>query len=208
MGIMNDQNDNARTLQSYRDKTQEYVDGTPAQDEAGKSWIDQALKQIPNDGKILEIGSGFGRDAEYIRSQGFNLECSDAVPNFIEILQHKGFNARAIDVLTDDLGRDYDMVFADGVLLHFTPEQSKTVIKKIHAALQENGVFAFSIKKGNGGKWTDEKLGAPRYFYYWQPEDLKNLLKECGFEWLDVAESYTAHNNADWMRFICKKVSA
>lgn len=204
---MNNQNDNARTLQSYQEKTQEYVDGTPAPDETVKIWIDKALEQIPSRGKVLEIGSGFGRDAEYIQSRGFDIECSDAVPNFVEILQQKGLRAKMLDVLTDDLGKGYSMIFADGVLLHFTPEETEAVLKKVHGALLDNGIFAFAIKKGNGGKWTDEKLGAPRYFYYWQIPDLKNITERCGFEWLDVSESHTHHNNADWARIICKKIA-
>lgn len=202
---MDNQNDNARTLQSYQDKTQEYIEGTPNPDETFRAWIDEALQLIPKEGKILEVGSGFGRDAEYIKSRGFNIECSDAVPNFVKQLQKKGLRAHSLDLLKDEIDGKYDMVFACAVLLHFTPEEFKVVVKKIHDALQGGGIFAFSLKKGNGGAWTDEKLDAPRYFYYWQLEDLKNTMNECGFEWVDLAESYTSHNKADWMRIICKK---
>lgn len=200
-----DSDSNVITLQSYQDKTKEYIDGTPEPDESVKIWIDEALSRIPKDGKILEIGSGFGRDAGYITSRGFELECSDAVPNFVTILQEKGLNARLLNVLTDELGVGYSMIFADGVLLHFSPEEFKAVIKKIHTALSSEGIFALSVKRGNGAVWTDEKLGAPRYFYYWQPEDLKDIMRECGFEWVDLMQSHTQHNKADWMRIICKK---
>ena len=118
------QNDNSLTLQSYQDKTQEYVEGTPPIDDAIRTWLNTSLELIPKDGKILEVGSGFGRGAEYVREQGFDIECSDAVPNFVELLQSKGFNTRLLDLLKDQLGGSYDMVFADAVLLHFTPEES------------------------------------------------------------------------------------
>ena len=199
------QNDNRRTLQSYQDKTQEYIEGTPPVDDALKAWIDECLKLIPQDGKILEVGSGFGRDAEHIQQKGFDIECSDAVPNFVELLQKKGFRARLLNLLTDDLGTGYDMVFADAVLLHFNPEEAAKVTNKIYAALNAEGIFALRMKKGGGGAWTAAKLGEPRYFYYWQPEALKSMLADCGFEWLNMAENYTNHNDADWMGVIARK---
>lgn len=205
--LANSENDNTITLQSYQDKTEEYVDSTPGLDDGLRAWIDECLKQVPKDGKILEIGSGFGRDAEYIRSQGFDIECTDAVPNFVEILQQKGFSARALNALTDEVAKGYDMIFADAVLLHFTPQESKLVIEKVHNALPTNGIFALRVKKGNGAEWTEAKLGAPRYFYYWQPEDLKEMLEECGLEWVSMMENYTDHNKASWMGVICRKVS-
>lgn len=204
--LANSGNDNTITLQSYPDKTEEYLDGTPGLGDGLRAWIDECLKQIPNDGKILEIGSGFGRDAEYIRSQGFDIECTDAVPNFVEILQQKDFSARALNALTDEITKGYSMIFADAVLLHFTPQESKLVTEKIYNALPTNGIFALRVKKGNGGEWTEAKLGAPRYFYYWQPEDLKEMLEECGLEWICMMENYTDHNKASWMGVICRKV--
>ena len=198
-------NDNARTLQAYQDKTQEYVEGTPPIDDVLKAWLDAGLKLIPKDGTILEVGSGFGRDAEYIRDRGYDIECSDAVPNFVELLQKKGFKARLIDLLSDNVDGSYDMVVADAVLLHFTPEESIGVAKKIYKALKPGGVFALRMKQGDGPAWTEEKLGEPRYFYYWQPDELKKMLTSCGFEWQAMTESYTGHNKANWMHIILVK---
>jgi len=202
------QNDNDITLQSYQNKTQAYIDGTPPVDDALKAWIDECLKMISAHGKILEIGSGFGRDAEYIQQRGYDIECSDAVPNFVEELRRKGFKARMLNVLNGEIDGMYDMVFADAVLLHFSPEQAADVARKIHAALNDNGLFALRVKKGDGATWTDAKLGEPRYFYYWQPDDLREMLADCGFKWQDMAESHTSHNNADWMGVIVRKLPA
>lgn len=202
---MNHQNDNARTLKSYQDKTQEYIEGTPAIDDIIKSWLDKSLELIPGDGKILEVGSGFGRDAEYIREKGFDIECSDVVPNFVEVLRDKGFKTRSLDLLKSEIGGRYDMVLADAVLLHFTPKESEAVIQKIHAALNANGIFALRMKQGNGPVWSEEKLGEPRYFYYWTADELKNTLITHGFEWLSVTENFTGHNKANWMHIIARK---
>ncbi len=199
------QNDNEQTLRAYQNKTQEYVTGTPAIDDTIRKWLDASLALIPESGTILEVGSGFGRDAEYIRGKGYAIECSDAVPKFIEILESKGFSARLINLLSDDIGGEYDMVVADAVLLHFTPEETKQVIDKIYHALKAGGVFALRMKQGDGAVWTDAKLGEPRYFYYWQEDELRQVLEGSGFTWQGMTTSHTEHNNADWMHIIVRK---
>lgn len=201
------QNDNDLTLRSYQDKTREYIEGTPPLDDALKAWIDACLKLIPRDGNILEIGSGFGRDAAYIQARGFAIECSDAVPNFVDLLKKKGFEAHALNVLRDTINGAYDMVFADAVMLHFNPDEAAHVTNKVHAVLKDAGIFALRVKRGNGAAWTEEKLGAPRYVYYWQPEELRAMLADCGFEWADMTENYTRHNDVDWIGVIARKES-
>lgn len=198
-------NSNDLTLDSYDAKTREYEEGTPPRSAGVTAWLDESLGHIPNGGKVLELGSAFGRDAEYIQGKGFQITCSDAVPNFVKLLKDKGFDARLLNALKNDMGSGYDMVFANAVLLHFTHEQTAKVLDKVHAALNNNGIFAFSVKRGDGDKWTEEKLGAPRYFYYWQPEPLKKLVAKHGFEWLSMSEGHSAHNNADWLRIIARK---
>src|ERR1039458_4299559 len=100
---MNDDND--KTLQSYSDHVQDYVAGTP-QDVSSdlREWIDQALALIPAGGTILELGSGPGRDATYIKSKGYKIIATDAVPGFVDLLLKAGHEARLLNVLTDDFG--------------------------------------------------------------------------------------------------------
>lgn len=197
-------NDNDLTLKSYQAQTQAYIDKTPHIDETTRAWIDELTSLMPRPGKILEIGSSFGRDAQYLRDQGFNIECSDAVPNFVKILTEKGFKARLLNILTEPIEGPYDLIIAHAVLLHFTPEEALRAARNARAALNKDGVFGFSVKKGEGSIWTDEKLGEPRFFQYWQEQGLKALVKSADLTWLSAHESYTSHNNATWIHVIAK----
>lgn len=204
---MSEKNHNQQTLHTYETKIQEYIDSTPSQiNEAEYPWIDQALYLIPKTGKILELGSGFGRNALYIQELGYDIECTDAVPGFVELLKQKKLRAYALDVLKDDFGAQYAMIFANGVLVHFTPEETSEILSKAHASLEENGILAFSVKQGDGSKWTDEKLGAPRYFQYWQPEALTQLLVSHGFECVTMTEGDTSLRNASWLYAIARRL--
>lgn len=190
---------NDLTLATYQAKTREYIRNTPLGDENLYKWFDACLKLVPREGTIFEIGSGLGRDAEYIRNHGFAITCSDAVPNFVHIIRRKGFEVKTLNILKETIDNQYDLVFANAVLPHFSPNELELVLDKVHKALKEGGSFAFSLKKGSGGVWSNEKLGKPRYFYYWQPEPLKNLVTSCGFKWTDVSECHTNYNSVDWM---------
>lgn len=204
---MADQDTNEITLKTYKHKVQEYIDHTPQKiNDAEYPWIDEALKLIPASGTILEIGSGAGRNAKYIIEQGYKLECTEAVLEFVEVMQQKGLNARYLNILSDEISKKYDMVFANAVLVHFTPLQSRQVFGKVHRALKQKGVFALSLKMGDGETWTEEKLGAPRYFCYWQHDAIKELAEETGFEWMSVNSGETSLKNGTWLYIILRKI--
>jgi SAM-dependent methyltransferase len=177
---MNDSNQ--KTLQSYEAHVNEYIKGTPqGVDGVVKEWLDQATVGLTAESRILEIGSAFGRDAAYLQAKGLAVECTDATKAFVELLDQKGFAARELNVISDDLGGPYDLILANAVFLHFTREETAHVIGKAFAALKPGGRLAFTVKQGEGEEWTDKKLGAPRFFCYWSEAQLRPLLDEAGY---------------------------
>lgn len=194
---------NEQTLRTYDGHVQDYVTGT-AQVVSGpsKDWIDGALKGLSFDARILELGSAFGRDAAYIQQQGFRVECTDASQGFLDYLRGNGFEARLFNALTDPLAKDYDLILANAVLLHFSRSEFQVVLSKMAGALKPGGRFAFSLKQGEGEDWSTMKLNAPRYFCYWQPEHLPPLLQKAGFDRWDVSAMKTLRQHAEWIYVI------
>jgi SAM-dependent methyltransferase len=202
-------NSNDRTIQAYQDHVDEYINGgTPhGVDGAVKEWIDAAVASLSKDARILEFNSAFGRDAEYLKTKGLTVECTDATPAFVDLLNSKGFAARELNAITDDLGGPYDLVLANAVLLHFTPEELDIVLGKVFAALKPGGKFAFTVKQGQGEEWTDAKLGAPRYFRYWTEQELQPHLIRPGFEVTSI-DSDVSTTRATWVQVIVTKPQA
>ena len=196
---------NTKTIESYNDHTQEYITGTP-QEVSGvvKDWLDGSIVDVPKDARILEFGSAFGRDAEYLASLGYRVECTDASTAFVDLLQQKGFDAKVLNAITDELPQELDFVLANAVLLHFTRHEASQVIKKVFDALNVNGKFAFTLKQGEGESWSEEKLGAPRFFCYWSEPQIRQLLAETGFSVIDI-DSDKETTNATWLQIIAKK---
>lgn len=197
---------NQQTVQSYEDHVQDYIDGTP-QEVSGilKEWLDKTLAMTPKDARILELGSAMGRDAAYLQSQGYTVECTDVTEGFVALLQEKGFNARKLNAITDDLGANYDLILASAVLLHFTREETAQVLRKIHESLNDGGIFAFTLKQGEGEETLTEKLGAPRFFCYWQADQIAEYLQDAGFEKIDITEGQVGSRNVQWLQIIAQK---
>ncbi len=180
---MNTISGNAATLDAYNTGVDAYVSGTPGETSGSvKVWIDHLLSYLKVDAQIIEIGSAFGRDADYIESRGFTVARTDAAQSFVDLLLTKGHSAQNFNILKDEFSSFYDVVFANCVFLHFTREELRNVLEKIHANLFANGILAFSVKIGEGEEWTNEKVGNPRYFCYWKRDDIQSLLESTGFE--------------------------
>lgn len=204
---MNDSNQ--RTLDAYENHVQDYIKGTVQNmgDGSVKQWINNFLAGLPKTARILEIGSAFGRDAAYIQSKGYKVECSDATQAFVDLLNQKGLHARKLNAITDDISGPYDLIFANAVLVHFTREETAQVLHKIFSALKEGGIFAFTVKQGKGEEWTepsDDKLGVSRYFCYWDEDRLRQAVLDAGFS--DVrAVGDQLTSRATWVHVVARK---
>ncbi|HET6925015.1 MAG TPA: methyltransferase domain-containing protein [Candidatus Saccharimonadales bacterium] len=195
---------NDETLAAYEEHVNEYVAGTPrTANGTVKDWIDRALSFVPVRSTVLELGSAFGRDADYMESLGYKVQRTDAAKGFVNLLRGQGKDARVLNAITDDLGGPHAIVFANAVLLHFERTELQEVLQKVHAALAPGGVFAFTVKKGEGEEWSSAKLGAPRHFVYWQAEQLQSYLEAAGF--VDCAIEDGSTTNAEWLQVIAHK---
>lgn len=192
---------NQKTIKSYESHVQEYIDDVPTEvPEPIKKMFARALSSFPVSARVLEIGSGHGRDASYLQSMGYHVDCTDAVQGFVDVMRQKGLSARRLNIITDPINGKYDVVIAIGVLLHFTREEVRTVLQKIVRALNPQGAFVCTLQQGTGETWKDNKVNAPRYFCYWEVSQLKKLLKAAGFTSVRIED-----NGTKWLQIIAVK---
>jgi len=199
------QSSNEITLDTYEAKSQEYIRNTQPLSIEIKGWLNSTVSFIKKEDFILELGSAFGQDANYLESLGYKVERTDAAKSFITILKNQGHEATLLNLLTDELGKDYGLIFANSVLHHFTPQELEAILNKINKSLKPSGILSFCVKQGTGEKLSKEVLGAPRYFCYWMPTDLKKILTENGFELLNL--TVLPENNSDRICVIARKVN-
>lgn len=174
---------NDTTLASYERAAERYSASTrPAVEGALAAWLGRFASAVGKGHTVLEVGSGTGRDARYMETQGLSVVRSDACLAFREQMEREGTPALAINVLTDNLGGPWTGIVADAVFLHFTPHDLRTIVRHCKDALVPGGTLAFTVRDGDAGsRWPDTSLGEPRFYHDWHAPALKALLTSAGF---------------------------
>lgn len=101
---------------------------------------------------------------------------------FVERLRAAGYRGGLLDIRTDDLGGPYDGILADAMLLHLTRGQFADVLRRIRQAVATEGFLAFTLKEGDGEKWSTAKIGPPRHFTYWRETAVRAELEKVRME--------------------------
>jgi len=106
----------------------------------------ELVARIPAGGHVLELGSGTGRDADFVESLGVHVRRTDVTQGFIDLQAARGRAVDRLDLLTDELGGPYDGVFAMCVMLHVTREATDAVLSSIAGALRKGGACLVSVR--------------------------------------------------------------
>jgi len=173
------------TLRSYEAGADAYLQQSPPPGTRVRAYLDQ-LADLVVAGTVLELGSGPGWDAAYLESRGSRVVRTDAVNAFVDLLLAAGHPARLLDVRVDDFGGPYDAVMANAVLLHLSREQFVDVLGRARCAVAHHGVLAFTVKEGDGERWSRAKLGLPRHFTHWREPELRSALEANGWQVLSL----------------------
>jgi 8-oxo-dGTP pyrophosphatase MutT (NUDIX family)/predicted O-methyltransferase YrrM len=198
-----------QTWKSYESSALDYaknVDGLHPQKEA-----ERFLSLIPSGGTIIDIGCGSGRDAKNFSEKGFRVTGIDFSPNMIEIAKRNAPKAtfKNIDMHSLDLEDTFDAAWANASLLHIPKARFLEVLEKIYSLLNDNGLFYIKMKQGSHeGIEKDHRYdNLPKFFSYFEEDELKEVLREAGFELLDVftTKKESSYQTHPFVIAFCKK---
>ncbi|MDR2524000.1 MAG: methyltransferase domain-containing protein, partial [Candidatus Nomurabacteria bacterium] len=170
-----------------------------------QNWLKDSLADTPKNAKIFEIGSGTGRDAEYLRSLGYQVQTSDVVKRFISELESKKLNPTKFDILADEFTEKYDIIIATAVLLHFDKNNLPKIFTKIFNVLNENGKFLVCVQTGEGSMWKDNLTNGKRYFEFHNENDFTKMLENAGFNNLHISYNDYRVSEKKWLQVVCEK---
>ena len=161
------------------------------------AFLDRIATSLGLGATVLELGSGTGQAAQYLAERGLDVQASDGAFAFVERMREAHLSPIRLDVLTDDLGGPWDAVVAFAVLLHLTPVELGTVLDRVREAVRPGGLLAFSVKEGDGSAWSDHRLESPRYYMFWRPGPLVEVLEDHGWTVHDLERR--AGDRDDWI---------
>lgn len=138
--------------------------------------------------RVLEIGSGGGRDALLLEQLGLVVRRTDITPGFVALLREQGHSCDLLDPLVDDLASPagpYDAVWANASLLHVDRGDLPTVLARLARVTRPDGLLRATFKEGDGEGWsTHGTVSGPRHFTYWRAPRLEGVAASSG--WTDV----------------------
>jgi 2-polyprenyl-3-methyl-5-hydroxy-6-metoxy-1,4-benzoquinol methylase len=191
--------DPADTIRYYERAARDYAKLIDPQPPAFRARALQRLAALVPDGEqVLEIGSGTGRDADYLESSGIAVKRTDAAREFAQIQAERGKEVALLDVVNDDLGGPYGGVLALCVLMHVARESTDGVLHKIASAVRPGGGFLVSVREGTGA------THGPAGMTFWSRDEFAELLTGAGFtiEWDDLEVD---EDGDRWLTFLARR---
>ncbi len=159
----------------------------------------QKFRSLLRAGRILEIGSGSGRDALELIKFGYEYIGTDASKGLIEIAQEKNPGAVFENKSVFDL--DYPEGVFDGfwtaaTLLHIPKNRIDQALEGIARVVKPGSVGFISMKQGKG---ENEDASTGRWFAYYSQLEFIEVLERNGFE---IKDCEIRHGDRDiWLIF-------
>lgn len=178
------------TIRAYDANAAEYAADAAAMPDWVAAEIDAFVEALGGAGRVLEIGSGGGRDARELEQRGLSVRRTDVSQGFVDLLRTDGFEADQLDPLTDDLAdpqcpdTPYDGVWACACLIHVGREDLGTVLGRLAEATRHGGRLHTSLREGDGeDRQTYGTAEAPRHYTntLWREPELRSELTASGW---------------------------
>ena len=171
---------NKKTVEAYDKSYQFYADKFDSYG-ARIADVDRALKlNESGSNKVLELGCGNGKDAQYIISKvGIsNYEGIDASGGLIKLAKVK--NPRAVFHVKDMREVSYEtemfgIIFSFASMLHVNREEMAVLVAKCHKILKILGILYISTKFGEYKEIEIENLGDKKYYFSYEAEDIRRM---------------------------------
>ena len=156
-------------------------------------WQDEMryyLELLPS-GKIIEVGSGGGRDAKELIKLGYDYLGTDVSTGLLEIARKELPDFSFYEQSVYDLnfnGEQFDGFWASAVLLHVPKSRINKALARIRTVVRTKAIGFVSIKDGSGERQEIDEVGGvqlERFFSYWSRDNFSDHLAGNGFKILD-----------------------
>ncbi len=159
---------------------------------------DWVLPGVQEEGRILDVGFGSGRDSLFFLAMGYEVTSMDTSQRFVAIGRELLPDVILEDVCEMTFSEEFDLVWANASLLHLNEEEFAVAIARIEESLQEGAWFYVSMKRGDF-----EGIRNERYFKFYTKETLVEAVTEASslelVDYLETEDSRESHKGEYWV---------
>ena len=209
---MNDDEFKKITRQTFDDVADEYIKRDQAiinETTDVRDALENFSKILFRNAKILDIGSGGGRDSRILFAKGFSVVGIDFSSEMIRQSEQiePRIQYRVMDFEKMDFpDNTFNGVWTNASLHHIPKVNLPLVLENIKRILSPGGILFIKVKQG---KYDDlrynDKFGKRilRYFAYYEPSELIGMVNTVGLEVTKVQS--TPHG--EWVDLFAKKLN-
>ncbi len=163
--------------------------------------------------KILDIGSGAGRDAVVFTNAGFEYTGIDASPAMLAVAKERAPKGeyKVMDFYHLEFpGATFDGFWAAASFLHVPKVDVSKLLLEAKRVIKAGGVGFISLKERNGmseGVIEEDRYGGiARYFAFYEKGEFEKYIQEAGFGLVGKAEYHEDDSRKTvWLGFFVKK---
>ncbi|PIN73939.1 inosine/xanthosine triphosphatase [Candidatus Woesearchaeota archaeon CG10_big_fil_rev_8_21_14_0_10_45_16] len=187
-----------RYQQQFEKKFEDYV---PLIQEEMREF----LRLLPARAKLLDLGSGSGNQALYLKNKGHEVLCIDLSEEMVKSCLEKGLQARVMDFENFVLQERFDAVLAYTSLLHIPKKNLPKMLERVHSLLDNDGIFFLAMKEGKTEGFVSNDQRYPqtkRWFSLYEDAEIREYLKD---KFQVESFSETRLENKTFLNYICRK---
>ena len=201
------------TIDWYDRNAQKYAESARVVPEQA---IESFLELMPPDPRVLDAGSGSGRDSRAFNARGARVVGADVSEGLLDVARrdipdvefvHGDFRALPFEDAV------FDGVWSRASLVHLeTVADVEKSLSEFHRVLKPEGVLYIYVKLQTGESETavvsDTLSGHDRFFRYYTNESLQRVLGRVGFKILDTnyVEDEYGRSEVRWLEVMARKV--
>lgn len=150
------------------------------------SEIDEFIAEVPEGGRVLDVGCAGGRDSAIFASRGFEVIGIDLSKAFLaeakKLVPGATFFKMDLRELTFP-EEHFDAVWTNAVLLHLKKSEAPKALAMLLFVLKRGGIIHVRVKEGTGEKYVTDELsqGRRRFFSFYEPGELEKMMGDIGF---------------------------
>jgi ubiquinone/menaquinone biosynthesis C-methylase UbiE len=167
-----------------------------------RAW-DVFTSLLPPNALVLDLGCGAGRDVAALGQRGCRVIGVDLSIGLLREAQDrvKGefvqADMRAIPFKT----AQFDGVWMCASFLHIPRQQAPKVLAQVNRVMGWGSLIYIAVKQGEGESW--QGADGPRFFTYYQPDEIASSIQDCGFS---VETSWIEETSwGEWVNIIARK---